>query len=227
MKKYDHGFTLIELLVVIGIIAILAAFTLPALTTARENGHVVYCANNLGQIGKAIMSYADENNDRLPPMRQGSETWATLVLEYLGDQEEVFACPSDEIRTSGYPNDEIRTYAVNGELPTASYDFPFSLNTTADPMTTSALDFNDGDIILLSERPAAVNGAGDGYVGPARGYMDNDFFISLNLQQNVMHKDGLGGNYLMASMSVQFIAAADAKTPPEGNAGNIWTYIVP
>ena len=64
MKKC---FTLIELLVVIAIIAILAAILLPALNSARERGRVAACVNNLKQQSHVMNSYADANDDFLPP----------------------------------------------------------------------------------------------------------------------------------------------------------------
>lgn len=60
------AFTLIELLVVVGIIAILAALLLPALSGAKAQAYSTTCKNHLHQMGLALQMYVQENGNKYP-----------------------------------------------------------------------------------------------------------------------------------------------------------------
>jgi prepilin-type processing-associated H-X9-DG protein/prepilin-type N-terminal cleavage/methylation domain-containing protein len=65
-SRCETAFTLIELLVVIAIIAILASLLLPVLSRSKETALGVSCLNNTREIGLAIETYCDENQDYFP-----------------------------------------------------------------------------------------------------------------------------------------------------------------
>lgn len=76
------GFTLVELLVVIGIIAVLVAILLPALTRAKEQANTAACLSNLKQLGTAFAMYSNDYRGYIPPFGYAPLT-GTLPPTYV------------------------------------------------------------------------------------------------------------------------------------------------
>ncbi|HLS27794.1 MAG TPA: prepilin-type N-terminal cleavage/methylation domain-containing protein [Opitutales bacterium] len=66
-SSLKQAFTLIELLTVIAIIGILAAILIPVVGQAREQAKVAQCAIHLRDLGSAVLLYANDHNDFVPP----------------------------------------------------------------------------------------------------------------------------------------------------------------
>ena len=118
------GFTLVELLVVITIIGILIALLLPAVQSAREAARRMQCANNMKQLGLAVLNY-ESALKILPPAshwRKATdvetanntnlcETWVILILPYL-EQQGVY----DSFDLTRYITDPVNRDARGAEL---------------------------------------------------------------------------------------------------------------
>ena len=101
--RWRPAFTLIELLVVIGIISILAAISMPNLTSFIQKAQSVTCAEHLHGIGIAVLSYATDNQSTLPEINQtapplpypASVPGIVGVLGVYGITTNTIQCPVD------------------------------------------------------------------------------------------------------------------------------------
>jgi len=100
----NRGFTLVELLVVIAIIAILAAILFPVFAKAREKAEAASCLSNLKQLGTAVLLYASDHDNRLPPHNDneppypaGDWRYYTFIMRlqpYMNNQD-IMHCRSE------------------------------------------------------------------------------------------------------------------------------------
>jgi prepilin-type N-terminal cleavage/methylation domain-containing protein len=77
------GFTLVELLVVIAIIGVLVALLLPAVQAARDSARRTTSANNLKQIGIAMLGAHDQMKE-FPPI--DINQWSSFFERNAGDE---------------------------------------------------------------------------------------------------------------------------------------------
>ncbi|MEN6545298.1 MAG: type II secretion system protein [Armatimonadia bacterium] len=131
-KATPSGFTLIELLVVIAIVAILASILFPVFARAREQARKTSCASNQKQIALAMLQYAQDCDEALPPFSQGSGyqgslgyaggdgiRWADMIFPYVKNKQ-VFDCLSGTQRLatlSGGASFDIHTYSYGYVSP--------------------------------------------------------------------------------------------------------------
>ena len=129
------GFSLVELLVVVGVVAVLVALLLPALSGARRHARRVACLSNMRTLTAAWLQYADNNRGRLccatpgPAGRAGFHDWVAAgpdqqalrdgVLWPYVNAAGAYRCPADDVNAS-------HTYLINswlnGEGPPAPGD---------------------------------------------------------------------------------------------------------
>lgn len=150
--KGGLAFTLVEMLVVIAIIGILAALIFPALGRAREAAKGVACLSNLRQVGVALQLYVQDNNNRLPAMRDrlapDTNVVAGSVTNVLPSPEQVLSSCLGNLNVLRCPSDRA-VYESTG----SSYSWNSLLNgQNADHLSVMGMAFNPHQIPVMFDK---------------------------------------------------------------------------
>jgi len=138
--RIKKAFTLVELLVVIGIIAVLVAILLPALSRARQQAQTVSCASNLRQIFTATEIYAANFKSYMMPSTAGtgsaqSYNWwgvevlgSTFGIKQVGATNAQLAAVDRIAKVVRCPAAKREEYIGTGSKPVFSVDYTYNGN---------------------------------------------------------------------------------------------------
>lgn len=201
------AFTRLELAALLSALALLGSLALPAVTLPRESGHRVACANNLRQLGRALLMYAGENRDVFPE-RATANPWPGRLLRYYADTN-LLVCPDDpRTMTFGAPgpipaNSAPRSYLINGWN-----DYFQSIPTNRGAMPVAGFLY-----------PSATVAFGEKYSDSGHFYLDTTVYGAdrTELEEgrhslSGVRQDG-GSNHAMVDGSVQFLKYGAAFSP--------------
>jgi prepilin-type N-terminal cleavage/methylation domain-containing protein/prepilin-type processing-associated H-X9-DG protein len=121
-RRQHRGYTLIELLVVVLVISILASIAYPTYTSVTARARVTQDINNLRQIGIAMQTYLNDNDQVVPasgvapswPGTMGPPPKPGLYSKYIGTRK-VYQSPFDQrpsLETDAAPV----SYGVNANI---------------------------------------------------------------------------------------------------------------
>jgi prepilin-type N-terminal cleavage/methylation domain-containing protein/prepilin-type processing-associated H-X9-DG protein len=147
-SRFERAFTLIELLVVIAILAIIAALLLPGLSRAKESGRGTACLSNLRQIGVALQLYVNDNQNRLPVMRD-APVGTNAVPDPLPSPDLVLSNELGNVQVLRCPSDKRKVY----EETRSSYAWNSLLNGQhADRLEVMGLHFDPHQIPIMFDK---------------------------------------------------------------------------
>ncbi len=218
---YARGFTLVELLVTVVIVAVLAGLGASVYQGARVAADRAKCASNMRQLGVGIISYAQENNGRMPATQHlrshgSTDSWVFAMKDFFGgDIDEIRISPADPIGPQRAQNNA-SSYIMNDFLDGAregtdeygrTRETNNTLNTIRDPSRTMML-------FIISDQKGPGSGNdhihGSGWMSWNRVLADIQPDRHRRGDANANHTRG-DANYLYVDGRVENIDAAEVK----------------
>ena len=205
-RRPASAFSLVELLVVIGIIGLLVALLVPALSRARQHANNVKCQSNLHQVGAALLIYSNAYRGWLYPVGPKDpvtglprtlglepglpkeKRWPSLVFDPPVWNPPVLMCPSD------FEPAEEHSYVLNKHLADRAVRFGRS--------RVGQLDSTQ--VVVMGEK---VSSQGDYYMARGDSIEPSEFY---RVVEPYRHGAKLGSNYLYLDMHVSTTLPVEA-----------------
>jgi len=215
LSRHDPALVRLEVIAILAVLALLGAVVLPGLAGGKPRSDAAVCANNLRQLGMAVLQYSMEENGMFPP--RTSPRWPQQLLRFYGTID-VLRCPSDgtnpatfgTVGADGAP----RSYLMNGwDDYFEALGLGFAVPNSA--MPESAVVY-PAETILFGEK---TTGSGHWWMD----YEIGDDYHELEQSRHGARRGGptIGGsNYTMVDGSVRMLRFGESLGPT-----NMWLVL--
>ena len=239
------GITLIEVLVVVGIVAVLVAILIPAVSAVRESARRQACANNMHQIGTALNTYTTTFNVLPSGISGKGYSVHSTMLPFLGQQSlfnslnyqldaafnkglgkanstaaftslATFNCPSE--RNLGEKSFATTNYAANGGFGVLKYGF----NGVFIDGTGGDSSYNMIGYHAISDGTSHTAAFTEWVLGTARKDVESGMVAVFKLPKNTV--EGAYENFVQNCIDLNEFTTKQARSKPcewvDGTYGN-------